>query len=231
MQSLTFVTSMVPGAYPNIKVLNKSKNLTDQKTCLIIFLEIHTRAVQIILCMISLTLSVLRHCSLCSQCSLRGFSSEAENPGYEIQSVISWELLHLGPWNLVHLWQLECFIIYLSFKTNFTAFLIRITVPSQLKPHLKLLSLCSAFASTWCQRKCIKNTWNPSLCANIFTGSSGQAVSFSHFPVLKPGAHMLLQKFFYVTDGYVWQPDCCTEAVACYAMRQITAQGWMSYCM
>ena len=38
-----------------------------------------------------------------NHCSLRGSSSEAENVGCAIQSVISRQLLHIGPWNLVHL--------------------------------------------------------------------------------------------------------------------------------
>ena len=49
-----------------------------------------------------LTLSALRPCSQCSHCNPVGFSSEAENVCCVIQSVISGQLLRLGPWNLVH---------------------------------------------------------------------------------------------------------------------------------
>ena len=52
-----------------------------------------------------LTLAVLKHCSQCSHCSLRGFNSEAENVGCAIQSLISCQLLHPGPWNLVYMCQ------------------------------------------------------------------------------------------------------------------------------
>ena len=88
--------------------------------------------------------------------------------------------------------------------------------PSQLKPHLKHLSQCSPFASTWCRRKHTKIIWNPSLCAIIFTGSDGQNVRFSHFLLLEPDARVPLWKLLHVNIGY----GCHAGSTASSATQQ-----------
>ena len=81
-----------------------------------------------------------------------------------------------------------------EFQVKFHCFYRSHYCPSQLKPHLKLTSLCSALDSTWCQKKTTKNTWNLSICAKNFIGSDEQDVSLSHFSLLEPGACVLLRK-------------------------------------
>ena len=116
------------------------------------------------------------------------FSSEAENVSCTIQSVISRQLLLLWLWNLVHApiatW--TCYNIfkfqvkYHRFCRSHQRYLDQNHCPSRpkKKTHLKLLSLCSAFVSTWCLWKRTKNTLNPSLWDKQYRRSYRQAVSF-----------------------------------------------------
>ena len=60
-------------------------------------------------------------------------------------------------------------------------------------------------------QKCLKSF----ALRHIFTGSDGQDGCFSHFPLLEPGAHVLLRKLPYVTNGCMRQSDCCAGAGAC----------------
>ena len=87
------------------------------------------------------------------------------------------------------------------------------------------MSQCSAFTPTWCQDKRTKNTWNLSRCANIFTGSDEQDVSFRRFPLLEPGAHVLLWQLLCVSNGYAWQQLVCVQ----WHDSQTTTQGRMSF--
>ena len=94
------------------------------------------RRVKSLLCTVFLnlnpfTVSALRHCSQWGHCCLRVFSSEAENVGCATESVISQQLLHLWPWHLVHLRQLECFIS--EFQVKIPQFLLFASVISRLK--------------------------------------------------------------------------------------------------